>query len=60
MSRKKYKSDRTTTAIRVTKTRFKQVKAIAKRDRQTMFTATDKIIENGLLAKAMAPSEVKF
>lgn len=48
MARKKFKSDRTTTTLRVTKTRFKDVKAVAKKSRETMFVSADKILAAGL------------
>ncbi len=48
MSRKRFKSDKTTTVIRVTKTRAKEVRIVAKRDQQTIFLVTDKLLAAGL------------
>ncbi len=51
MSRKKYPSDKTTTTVRVTRTRFQQVKTVAKEARKTMFVAVDQILAAGLTPK---------
>lgn len=48
MSRKKYKSDRTTTVLRVSKTRAKEVRNTARRAKETVFIATDKALALGL------------
>ena len=48
MSRKRYPSDKKTTVVRVTKTRAKEIRNVAKRDQQTVFVATDKLLAAGL------------
>lgn len=48
MPRKRYRSDRTTTVLRVTKTRAKEVRGRAGRARKTVFVLTDEMLAFGL------------
>ncbi len=48
MPRKRYRSDKTTTVLRVTKTRAKEVRVAAKKSQETVAVTTDKALAIGL------------
>jgi hypothetical protein len=51
MPRKRYKSDKTTTVLRVTKTRAKEIRTAARREQKTVFVVTDNALAVGLAPK---------
>ena len=48
MPRKRFRSDKMTTVLRVSKTRAKEVRNVAKRSKETVFVVTDKALALGL------------